>query len=169
MPARLSVAYADPPYVGLARRYPEKREVDHQELIGRLAADFPDGWALSCKANSARELWPLCPPDTRLGVWVKTYAPAVMNVRPAYCWEGVLFRGGRYTRNNIERDWVMCPPTMNQIVLGTKPELFCFWIFRILGLQAGDTVADLYPGSGAVGKAWAKFESQVDFTLAGAL
>lgn len=47
------IAYADPPYPGLARRYyrdhPDFRgEVDHAELIRRLCSY--DGWALSTSA-----------------------------------------------------------------------------------------------------------------------
>lgn len=41
-------AYADPPYPGKAKYYPEKTEVDHASLIGRLATEYPDGWALIC-------------------------------------------------------------------------------------------------------------------------
>jgi len=29
----MKVAYADPPYIGLANYYPEKTEVDHLELV----------------------------------------------------------------------------------------------------------------------------------------
>jgi hypothetical protein len=38
---------------------------------------------------------------------------------------------------------------------GAKPECFCWWIFDLLGLQADDEFHDLFPGSGAVGRAWA--------------
>ena len=41
------VAYADPPYIGRASYYPEKTEVDHAELIGRLVDEFPDEWGQS--------------------------------------------------------------------------------------------------------------------------
>jgi len=41
----MRLAYADPPYPGLAHYYPEKREADHPQLVSRLAAY--DGWALS--------------------------------------------------------------------------------------------------------------------------
>ncbi len=38
-------AYADPPYPGNAGIYPEREGVDYRELIARLRAEFPDGWA----------------------------------------------------------------------------------------------------------------------------
>ena len=44
-------AYADPPYIGQAKRHyshdPNCAEVDHAELIAQLCSEFPDGWALS--------------------------------------------------------------------------------------------------------------------------
>jgi hypothetical protein len=51
----LRLAYADPPYLGLARRYYGREasfagEVDHSELVSRLASY--DGWALSCSSRS---------------------------------------------------------------------------------------------------------------------
>jgi hypothetical protein len=50
-------AYADPPYVGQAKRlYGKHRdyggEVDHRALIQRLVDDYPDGWALSLSCKS---------------------------------------------------------------------------------------------------------------------
>jgi hypothetical protein len=160
----MRVAYADPPYEGVAHRYPEKQEVDHPKLIARLVAEYPEGWALSCKANSVRNLWPICPADVRLAVWAKTWTPMVHNVRPGYAWEGVLFRGGRRTDSDLERDVLFSPPTMNQRVLGTKPPLFCAWVFRLLGMQAGDLLDDLYPGSGAVSREWEAFQRQLVLT-----
>lgn len=35
-----------------------------------------------------------------------------------------------------------------------KPEPFCWWVFDLLGLVEGDTLIDVFPGSGAVGRAW---------------
>jgi hypothetical protein len=67
-------AYADPPYIGQAKRHygdhPDYAgEVDHAELIGRLRAEFPDGWALSTSSTALREVWNLCP-DARVAAWV---------------------------------------------------------------------------------------------------
>jgi len=61
-------AYADPPYPGMARLYPEKTEVDHGELFTRLCADYPDGWALSTASTTLRAVLalPECPDDVRI-------------------------------------------------------------------------------------------------------
>jgi hypothetical protein len=42
-------------------------------------------------------------------------------------------------------------------VIGAKPAAVCRWIFGLLGAQPGDSLDDLFPGSGAVGRAWAAF------------
>jgi hypothetical protein len=35
-----------------------------------------------------------------------------------------------------------------------KPEQFCFWLFNdLLGVRDDDELVDLFPGSGAVGRA----------------
>lgn len=55
----MKFAYADPPYVGQAKKHysadPRCAEVDHAELIARLCADFPDGWALSLSSPSLKQ------------------------------------------------------------------------------------------------------------------
>jgi hypothetical protein len=68
------VAYADPPYVGMARRYGDAAETNQPALIERLVSEFPDGWALSLSVPSLRTLLPLCPDDVRVCAWVKPYA-----------------------------------------------------------------------------------------------
>lgn len=152
----IRVAYADPPYVGCAHRYPEKTEVDHVELIARLCDEFPDGWALSCHTPSLRFLLPLCPDNVRVMAWVKPFAVFKPGVNPAYAWEPVIVRGGRKrTRKQpTVRDWVSANITLKKGVVGAKPESFCLWLFDVLGLQPNDELVDLFPGSGAVTTAW---------------
>jgi len=45
-------------------------------------------------------------------------------------------------------------------VIGAKPAAVCRWIFTLLGAGPGDTLDDLFPGSGAVGRAWAAYTAQ---------
>ncbi len=159
----MRVAYADPPYVGCAHFYPENEEVDHRALIARLCDEFPDGWALSCHTPSLRVLLPMCPEDVRVMAWVKPFAVFKPNVNPAYAWEPVLVRGGRKRTREEDtvRDWVSSPITLQRGVVGAKPETFCFWLFGVLGLRPEDELVDLYPGSGAVGRAWTRWRSQL--------
>ena len=45
-------------------------------------------------------------------------------------------------------------------VTGTKPAAVCRWIFGLLGAARGDTLDDLFPGSGAVTRAWAAYTAE---------
>jgi hypothetical protein len=50
-------------------------------------------------------------------------------------------------------------------VLGAKPAVVRRWIFEPLGAAPGDTLDDLFPGSGAVGRAWAAFTRSPELAL----
>lgn len=160
----MKFAYADPPYIGQAKaRYKDHPdyagEVDHAELIARLIREFPDGWALSASSPSLHQILPLCPPEVRIGGWFKPFCVFKPNVNPAYAWEPVLFMGGR-KRDRTQptvRDWVSANITLKKGLCGVKPEEFCNWIFELLGMQPDDEFYDLFPGSGAVTKAWHKW------------
>jgi hypothetical protein len=163
----LRFAYADPPYPGVAHRYPEKTEVDHVELIARLIRDYPDGWALSTSSPSLRTLLPLCPPAVRVLAWVKPWANTRPSVPVSYAWEPIVLCGGRRGRLRPRgpglyppADWCLSMPTTGQRVLGAKPATVCAWLFACLGAQPGDDLDDLYPGSGAVGRAWEAYLAQ---------
>ena len=161
-------AYADPPYEGMASRYTREArshgavssEVSHPALIARLLAEFPDGWALSCKTNSLRGLLPLCPASVRVLAWVKSFAPAYKGIRPVYTWEPVLLCGGRAReRNLLVLDALNLSPRMGVAprktsgVLGAKPPGFCRWVLDALGYNPEtDELVDLFPGSGIMGR-----------------
>ena len=163
---RLKFAYADPPYIGQARKHYECEEVCHNALIYRLAEEFPDGWALSCSSTSLEELLHICRQtlgqnQVRVGAWVKPFCSFKKNVNPAYAWEPVIFRGGRRRGTRIgldtERDWVAESISLRKGLSGVKPIGFCYWLFEMLGMKASDEFHDLFPGSGAVTKAWEMF------------
>lgn len=170
-------AYADPPYPGqshLYRNHPDfGGEVDHAELVERLVAEYPDGWALSTSALALREVWALCPDDTRLGIWLKEFVPMKPTVSVQHGWEAVLFRGGRPRQlaDGIVSDWCVANPvSWRQVdggVIGMKPPKFCRWLFAMLGAVDGDELEDLFPGSGAVGRAWADFCAAPRLSFAG--
>lgn len=161
-------AYADPPYLGMGKlyadRHPEALAWDepatHQSLIDRLCADYTDGWALSLHTPSLRTILPMCPETVRVGSWVKPWASFKPGVRVAYAWEPVIFCGGRGSagrHNDTVRDWCAANATMLRGFPGAKPRDLCRWIFEVLGARPGDTLDDLFPGSGAVGAAWAEW------------
>lgn len=169
----MRMAYADPPYVGQSRKHYGGAEVNHRLLIAHLCDDFPDGWALSCSSPSLRQLLPLCPEDVRVGAWVKPFHVFKKGVRPAYAWEPLIFRGGR-NRNpstpvkggtpTTPRDWVSANITLMRGLPGAKPDGFCYWLFDVLGLRPEeDELVDVFPGSGAVSRAWARFGERFVF------
>lgn len=164
----MRVAYADPPYIGRAHYYPEKTEVDHADLVARLVAEFPDGWALSCSSPSLREILPLCPGGVRIGAWCKPFASFKPGINPAFAWEPVIFAGGRKRERKEEtvRDWCAESITLKRGLVGAKPFGFCVWLFGLLGLRPGDEFVDLFPGSGAVTAAWQRYSARPQLHLA---
>lgn len=157
-------AYADPPYLGMGKRYtehPESYSADdpewHQELIDSL--DEFDGWALSTSSSALPTILRMCPEDVRVMAWVKPFAAFKRNVNPSYAWEPVIVRGGR-TRTADQgymRDWLAESITLKKGLVGAKPERFCFFIFDVLNAQPGDSLTDLFPGTGIVSEAWDKY------------
>lgn len=154
----MKLAYADPPYIGQAKKHYSHdsncAEVDHVELIKQLCEY--DGWALSASSPSLHQILPLCPPEIRIAAWVKPFCSFKPNVNPAYAWEPVLFiPARRYSRDKLTtRDWLSASITLKKGLSGVKPEIFCLWIFALMGAERGDTLNDLYPGSGVVTKMW---------------
>lgn len=158
----MKAAYADPPYIGQAKKHysadPNCAEVDHQKLISDLS-QF-DAWALSCSTPSLKIILPMCPDDVRIMAWVKPFCAFKANVNPAYAWEPVLVRTGRKrTRQQLTvRDWVSEVITLKKGLCGVKPEKFCFWLFDVLNMEPGDEFHDLFPGTGAVTSAFEKWK-----------
>lgn len=151
-------AYADPPYVGQAKRHYDCPEVDHRELVDKLVSEYADGWALSCSSPSLRQLLPMCPEGVRVGAWVKPFAIFKPNVNPAYAWEPVIYLGGRKRDRKARtvRDWHSANITLRKGLVGAKPPSFCEWVFDLLGALPEDDLIDLYPGTGIVTRTWEK-------------
>ena len=156
--SKMKVAYADPPYIGQAKKRYGCEEVDHQQLIARLETEF-DAWALSCSSPSLPEICQWIPEEARIMAWVKPFAIFKPNVGVAYAWEPVIVYGGRKrTRQQpTVRDWVSCNITLKRGLVGAKPETFCNWLFEVLNLEPDDEFNDLFPGTGAVTKAWERW------------
>lgn len=158
----MKVAYADPPYIGQAKKHyssdPKCAEVDHALLIEEL--NKYDAWALSCSSPSLRKILPICPPDVRVMAWVKPFCAFKVNVNPAYAWEPIIVRGGRKRTRQQEtlRDWFSHVITLKRGLVGVKPEKLCHWLFGVLNMQPQDEFYDLFPGSGAVGLAWESYK-----------
>jgi hypothetical protein len=155
-------AYADPPYPGKASLYPEKTEVDHASLLERLTKNYPDGWALSTSSEALRDVLSLAPGGVRICAWFK--GPRHTKSRRALVsWEPLLVFGGRPLRVDVVQDlsdgliargrFRSFPGAM----VGMKPPAFAEWMFRQLGASSADRLDDLFPGSGAIRRAWIRY------------
>lgn len=168
-------AYADPPYLGLAKKFyghlhPDAAAYDdpetHRALIARLDAEF-DGWAMSLHSPALRTILPMCPPDVRVMAWCKSFASFKPGVHPADAWEPVIIRGAR-TRGRsgtTVADYTVVPITLQRGLTGAKPERFVWWVLAALNVQRDDEFVDLFPGSGAVGRAWESWRNQAQLGL----
>jgi hypothetical protein len=164
-------AYADPPYLNCAHLYKELHPdalkwndpETHRRLLESLDEDYPDGWAYSLTSTSLRTLLPFCPEDVRVLSWSKPFCNWKGSVNPAYAWEPVLVRGGRSRKleNPKVLDFLVCNAPLQTGCPGAKPTEFAMWLFRVLGAVPGDELADLFPGSGNVGRAWDVFNRQL--------
>jgi hypothetical protein len=159
----MRIAYADPPYVGCAGLYRDHPdyggEVDHSALVERLQTEF-DGWILHAAATplSIATIAPLIEKTgARWGSWVKGFAAFKRNVSVAYAWEPVIIKPARkpvVSKRLVMRDWIECPITLKRGLTGAKPEKVCHWAFEIVGAHPKDDLVDLFPGTGAVTRAW---------------
>lgn len=162
----MRIAYADPPYPGKAYRYKDHPdfagEVDHEMLI--LSLQEYDGWVLHTKSTALRELLPLCPEEVRVMAWVKPFAAFKRNVSVAYAWEPVIVKAVRkpvVSGRIVMRDWISECMTLQKGLVGAKPEAVCRWAFEVVGAEPTDELVDLFPGTGAVTKAWAAWCAQM--------
>lgn len=162
----MRMCYADPPYIGQAKKHYGQfggTEVDHAALVAQLEREYPDGWALSLSSPTLRQILELCPRDVRVMAWVKPFASFKPGVNPGYCWEPVIVRGGRpRTREqDTVRDFISANITLRRGMPGAKPDAFCYWLFEVLNLEPDDEFVDLFPGSGAITRAWEKWRRRL--------
>lgn len=156
----MKFAYADPPYPGLAWMYKGQSsyagEVDHAKLVASLEASN-DGFALSTSARALATVLPLFKREFRVCAWVKPIGVSGKTFGLHSAWEPLIVVPGRQLRPG-KRDWLAAQPARRggSTLIGRKPEAFCVWMFELLGMLPGDSLEDLYPGSGIVGRAWAE-------------
>jgi len=159
----MKFAYADPPYIGQAKKHyshdPKCQEVDHLRLVQNMCEKY-DSWALSCSSPSLQEILSYCPIDVRVASWVKPFASFKPGVNPAYTWEPVVYwRPKKRNRNHSTvKDHLIEKITMKKGLSGAKPVKFCFWLFDLMGLDENDDLYDLFPGTGIVSDSWESYK-----------
>ena len=154
----MRLAYADPPYLGLAAKFyghlhPEAHVYDtieaHAELLAKLATY--DGWLYCLQAPALPQILPHVVGDYRIGAWMKPFAAWRPNQRIQYTWEPVLFKSARPKPESKEtpsvRDCLMANIAMRKGLRGAKPDAFNRWVLELLGYKDGDEVDDLFPGT----------------------
>lgn len=156
----LHLAYADPPYPGRARMYADQDsyagEVDHEDLVARLEQEYPDGWALSTAADCLSWILPLCPPDAHVCPWVKPIGVPTATYGLHTTWEALIVVRGRQVQPG-KRDFLIAQPARHGgTLVGRKPLAFAAFLFQALGMEPGDTLDDLFPGTGIIARAWAE-------------
>ncbi len=173
----MKLAIADPPYLGRAVRWygeggcgdgygknqadnhPEAHLWDnpdtHKDLVKTLNENY-DAWAIAMSVHSLSTYLEVVDTESRngirVGVWHKP-SSYPSGSRIGNYWEPVLFsipksRRGRDSGNSV-KDFLSCPPLRSNFV-GAKPQEWTDWVLSILGYIEGDTVDDLFKGSGAV-------------------
>lgn len=173
------MAFADPPYPGCAHIYsrpgtpeyhPEAMRWDdpqaHIGLMADLEREYHDGWALSTHSSALRELLAGAPPAARVGVYAKLGAPTRWVGRDgdvasvSFMWEPVIYRVPFVSRHvgHSAPDWCAGATGFRNTdaFMGAKPLVFSLWLFGLLriGAHPDDELVDLFPGSGAVTRAW---------------
>ncbi len=164
----MKFAYADPPYLGIAKQFYGDLHVEaaqyddretHQALMSKLVNEYPDGWAMS--GNPKDLVWQLpylvgVGVEPRVCAWVKTFHQIRPNCTVQYAWEPVILVGGRKVpkRKPMVRDWMACARAMKKGLRGAKPDAFNDWVLDLLAFDpVEDTLDDLFPGSGGMGQA----------------
>jgi len=168
----MRIAYADPPYPGQSLKHygthPDYAgEVDHRDLLDKLGTY--DGWILHTSSTALPEVLGYAAGlEFRVMAWVKPFAAFKRNIPVAYAWEPVLVHPVRkpvVSGRLVMRDWIAEPITMQRGLVGAKPEAVCRWLFEAVGAEARDELHDLFPGSGAVTRAWESWRSEVRLEL----
>ena len=165
----MKIGYADPPYIGCAHLYRDHPdyggEVDHSILIDRLQSEY-DGWVLHASAtpHSMAVLAPLVEATgARWCSWVKGFAAFKRNVPVAYAWEPVIIKPARkpvVSKRLVMRDWIQESITLKRGLTGAKPEAVCHWAFELVAAHPNDDLHDIFPGTGAVERAWRTWQGK---------
>lgn len=158
----MKLAYADPPYPGKAHLYPENEEVDHVALIEKLCEY--DGWALSTDEEALQYVLGLCPKSVRVLAWCRPNCSPFYSF-PYAAWEPVLCKPARPRDMEPVRSYAEITTVGGHMkrenYRGQKPRAFCEWVIRCLGARQGDTLDDLFPGSGVMRETFDWFSRQL--------
>lgn len=123
----------------------------HKKLVEELMAGY-DGWALATSPDGLEVYSPL-PRGVRIAAWIKPNGmPGSHRLRST--WEPIVVYVPAGRRRNVGRgaiDDTFTAPSPRNGFPGEKPVQWVQWVLAALSYDpATDTIADLFPGSGAV-------------------
>jgi hypothetical protein len=180
---------ADPPYPGMAWMYKDQPsyagEVDHAALVARLVEAHRTralcGFGLCTSAKTLKRVLRLFPDDydyplLHVTGWFKPVNASEKSKGPTSRWEPLIVVGGRKLRPGFP-DWFEQPEPQairtaparqgGESLIGRKPLAYAAFAFDCLGMVAGDSLVDTYPGTGIFSKAWASLSAHASL-VAGA-
>jgi len=111
---------------------------------------------------------PLCPLSVRVCAWRRRLR-AGRSRRALSAWEPLLVVEGRPLSVDGPQELLDVLDYRGRYdafpgaMVGMKPPEFTVWMFRQLGARAGDELTDLFPGSGAISRAWDLYASRGPF------
>jgi hypothetical protein len=149
----------------IADQHPDAADWDepvrHRQLLEELVEGY-DGWAIATSPDGIAAYGTL-PSVCRIMAWVKPNGqPGAHRLRSV--WEPVILFppvGRRSNRKGVGSipDVLTCNAPRGGFK-GQKPEEWTHWILRAFSYQAGDSVVDVFSGSGAVEKAIKNFRCE---------
>jgi len=130
-------------------RRPAYRPARHRLLLEQ-PHDECDGWAITTSPDGLAAYHPL-PPEVRILAWVRPNAqPSGNRIRQLR--EAVILRpppGEHAVRASVPD--VLIEPAPRRKFVGQKPDAWTWWVLYCFGcIPDIDTVADLFPRSGAI-------------------
>lgn len=132
-------------------------EVDHARLLEQLATF--DGWALSTSRKALRDVLSLMDRTDCVTIcpWVKVHHHSRAR-GPSNVHEYLIVKPARLLFPGVPDALVAAVAKGGDSdLIGRKPLKFVAWLFQLLGAQPHDTLDDLFPGSGIVGRCWGEF------------
>lgn len=156
--------FADPPYAGNSRLYRKHPDYAGEVNMGLLLHKLSryDGWVLCASIKSLPHILKMCPDGVLVASWFKTLAPPLGD-HFRYNYEPVIVSPlRRYGPGYVPLAMIEAPvdgytfrDTPAEHVIGQKPRAFAHWLFALAGADpAVDELDDLFPGSGAITRAW---------------
>ncbi len=123
-----------------------------------------DGWALSTSAKTLQYVLSLCPPGVRIAAWCKPHGVSSKTRGAHNAWEPIIYKPARLRRPGFPDFLTALPARGGGTLPGRKPLAFCAFLFRLLGASPVDTLDDVFPGTGIIGRAFAELKRRPSFS-----